>query len=349
MTNSKIEWTTHTFNPWRGCTKVAAGCTHCYAEATSKRNPGTLGIWGPNGTRVVASEAMWKEPLKWNDRAEANQQWYATYRSVDAPRPRVFCASLADVFEEWQGNVVSAGKEQVYLDPQTWRAASGKGRATLDDVRRRLFTLIDDTPNLDWLLLTKRPENIRRMLPAYSYHACETGDCPHDRASDCNTEAERKYRDNLWLGTSVATHADADRNIPLLLKCRDLAKVLFVSAEPLLGHVDFTSIGDIAGEHRDCLRGNWRRDDSQRVYESNAPRIDWLIVGGESGHNARPCNIEWIRSIRDQCAAAGVPCFIKQLGSQPWDTTGCDLKDSKGGDWDEWTEDLRVRQFPKLV
>lgn len=67
--NTKIQWADHTFNPWRGCTKIAPGCANCYADAQSKRNPGTLGVWGPNGTRVVASEAMWREPLKWNKAA----------------------------------------------------------------------------------------------------------------------------------------------------------------------------------------------------------------------------------------------------------------------------------------
>ena len=86
--NSKIQWTHHTFNPWRGCTKVSEGCKHCYAETMSKRNLKVLGQWGPNGTRVVASESMWREPMKWDAAAKAAGE-----------RHRVFCASLADVFE----------------------------------------------------------------------------------------------------------------------------------------------------------------------------------------------------------------------------------------------------------
>src|SRR3954469_785782 len=85
--NSKIEWTHHTFNPWRGCTKVSAGCANCYAETQSGRNPRVLGVWGPKGTRVVAAEAYWREPLKWDAQAKAAGE-----------RRRVFCASLADVF-----------------------------------------------------------------------------------------------------------------------------------------------------------------------------------------------------------------------------------------------------------
>jgi protein gp37 len=104
--NTKIQWATHTFNPWRGCAKIAPGCANCYADAQSKRNPGTLGVWGPNGTRVVASEAMWREPLKWNKAAACLETFdcNAGDHSDCCPqkvRDRVFCASLADVFEDW--------------------------------------------------------------------------------------------------------------------------------------------------------------------------------------------------------------------------------------------------------
>jgi protein gp37 len=124
--NSKIQWTNHTFNPWRGCSKVSAGCQHCYAEAMSRRNPAVLGEWGPKGTRVVAAEAMWRQPLKWDRDAQAA-----------GVRARVFCASLADVFED---------------------------RADLETPRHELLRLIDSTRSLDWLLLTKRPENVLRLI-----------------------------------------------------------------------------------------------------------------------------------------------------------------------------------------
>lgn len=134
--NSKIEWTHHTFNPWRGCTKVSAGCKHCYAETLSGRNPGTLGIWGKHGTRVIASESYWRQPLKWNRDAERAGE-----------RRRVFCASLADVFE---------GPES--MPAEAWPLVQA--------ARARLFELIKATPWLDWLLLTKRPKFIAVMLPA---------------------------------------------------------------------------------------------------------------------------------------------------------------------------------------
>ncbi len=133
--------------------------------------------------------------------------------------------------------------------------------------------------------------------------------------------------------------------IPPLLACRDLVPVLGVSAEPLLGPINLIP-------PETC----WLLDSYSR------PRIDCVIVGGESGHGARPCQVDWIRSIRDQCGLAGVPCFIKQLGSKAWGQHNSNpagscldgscfelqLVDNKGGDWSEWPEDLRVRQYPEL-
>lgn len=339
-TETKIEWTDKTLNPWRGCQKVAEGCKFCYADKQAKRNPGTLGIWGPNGTRVVASESMWREPVKW-DRDAAK----------DGERYRVFCASMADVFEDWDGECLDHTgaahytrdgnpNEMVRNEQMRGSDSDGYHYTKLPDVRARLFNLIDATPNLDWQLLTKRPENIPAMVPDYSYHACVTGDCPHWLQSECDPKT--KFRDNVWLGTSIACQDDADRNVPLLLKCRDLAPVLFLSCEPLIGPVDL-HLHDLV-------------DDRQKL-----DFINWVIVGGESGHSARPCDIAWIRSIVRQCKDAGVPCFVKQLGARAYDgkytLRGHDhptepmllnLQDPKGGDWNEWPADLRVREFPEV-
>lgn len=330
--NSKIEWTTHTFNPWRGCVKVAAGCANCYADAQAKRNPGTLGIWGADGTRVVASETKWREPFKWNG-------------SAGSDRTRVFCASMADVFEDWQGHVRAANGELLWQSGDTripWDVAEQSYRAaiTMNDVRQRLFATIDNTPNLDWLLLTKRPENVRYVWnsvderPAGNLH---------------------KHRQNVWLGTSIAMQEDADRNIPKLLKCRDLAPVLFLSIEPMLGPVNIARF--LESSDGFCLRDNV--DGNDPIHRGDGGRgINWVIVGGESGHNARPCDIVWIRSIVKQCESVGVPCFVKQLGANVRDSSRpvsnerefwkLATKDKKGGDWNEWPEDLRVREFPTV-
>ncbi len=338
-TNSKIEWTHHTMNPWRGCSRASAGCDNCYAETMSKRNPGTLGVWGPNGTRVVASESQWKLPHKWNREAEAAGE-----------RRRVFCASLADVFEDWDGPVVDSRGVKLW---QTWdsgrviaadvRPAVRSSPLRMHDVRQRLFSVIDETPWLDWLLLTKRPENILRMVPLF------------------DAEDPAEWWPNVWIGTSVENQEQANARIPELLQVP--AAVRFLSMEPLLGPVDLTNVDDSTSEGvwLDCLGGVFSRD--RKNSRETTPDgitgdriINWVIVGGESGPGARPCDLEWIRSIRDQCKEAGVPVFIKQIGAITVDSRFAEsdgtpafiggIKDKKGGDPSEWPEDLRVRELP---
>jgi protein gp37 len=242
---TKISWADATFNHVRGCTKVSEGCKHCYAETLSKRNPTVLGMWGPQGTRVMASESYWRQPIKWDK--EAQEQ---------GVRRRVFCASLADVFE----------------GPET---CSEEAYKVIEEARKRLFETIDATPHLDWLLLTKRPENIERLWP-WGYY--------DDQFS----------WPNVWLGTSVENQAAADKRIPELLKVP--AKVRFLSCEPLLGAVDFRKVPGL------------NRDGAEKA-------IHWVIVGGESGPHARPMNPAWARSLRDQCAVADVPFHFKQWGA----------------------------------
>ena len=173
--DSSIEWTDHTFNPWWGCTKVSPGCANCYAEAWARR----VGedIWGSKQTRRFFTDKHWAEPEKWNIDA-ANQKI----------RKRVFCASMADVFE---------------------------ARLDLDPWRLRLWTLIEKTPWLDWLLLTKRPENIALRVP-WTKH----------------------WPANVWLGTTVEDQQRAEERLPILLQFP--AKYRFLSCEPLLGSVDLS-------------------------------------------------------------------------------------------------------------
>jgi protein gp37 len=352
-----IEWCDHTFNPWRGCTKVSAGCANCYADALSKRNPQTLGIWGPDGTRVVASEQAWKDVIAWDRKAASGEcpscnggRKVKTHESgygyepcatcdgtcrVKPYRQQVFCASLADVFEDWSGPMMFSGKQPVYVGKDFRASRDRVTRATMDDVRKRLFALIDATPNLDWLLVTKRPENIRRMWPTEEGY----------REGRDRGPSIRIPRRNVWLLTSVENQEQADKRIPELLKCRDLVPVLGLSCEPLLGRVDLGCVAwplvnarpiDDFSDGFDALR-----------FDGG---IDWVIVGGESGPNARPCNINWVRSIVCQCDAADVACFVKQLGSVPFEVAssllGAAMKDRKGGDPSEWPGDLQVREFP---
>jgi protein gp37 len=318
--NTKIEWAHHTFNPWIGCTKVSPACKNCYAERDFDHRLRQV-QWGPNGTRVLTTVSNWRKPLKWNRDVEkeyevAQAQWVADCcegtKSYPEPelqqfRKRVFCASLADVFEDWQGPIVNSKGERgvVTCADSVWFTngpVSNCRDLTMDDVRTQLFALIDATPNLDWLLLTKRPENISTML------------------FDPDSLNGWKVRSNVWLGTSVENQEYADNRIPELLKCRDLSPVLFLSCEPLLGPVDLP--GDVHCPY--CEEGFPDKEtgliecstcDGSGVRNDQLNfDFDWVIAGGESGPEARPTDPEWFRSLRDQCQAAGVPFLFKQWG-----------------------------------
>lgn len=336
--DSGIQWTHHTFNPWRGCTKVSEGCAHCYAEAGSKRNPAVLGIWGPTGRRVVATDSMWQEPRKW-DRAAARA----------GERHRVFCASLADIFEAWDGPVHDHHGRPLYVTPDGgWlfhpagagyvaappigAAPEGWRPLTLTEVRGRLWRLIDECRNLDWLILTKRPEHFTDMLP--------WGLRPGQR---------RVAWSHVWLGVSVENQARANERIPRLLQAP--AAVRFLSCEPLLGPVDLERCYSHSDEaFFSAFQGKYCGLDGWGD-------LHWVIVGGESGHEARAFDLAWARSIVEQCKAAGVACFVKQMGARPEEPDSEQrlgpstrrmliLADAKGGTMEEWPEDLRVREFP---
>lgn len=254
--------TDHTFNPWIGCTKVSDGCKNCYAEEMMDKRFSRV-RWGPNGTRQRTSADYWRQPLRWNAEAAAA-----------GARARVFCASLADVFED---------------------------RPELDEWRADLFRLIVSTPQLDWLLLTKRPQHVNSMIE----HATGFSDAA------MWFHAAR----NVWVGTSVENQATANERIPHLLSIP--ARVRFLSCEPLLGPVSLSRFLDCSP----C-----------------GGAVRWVIVGGESGRNARPMFPAWVRLLRNQCAAANVAFFFKQWGEySPYyeavDETGkaIGLRDIPGG------------------
>jgi protein gp37 len=238
--DTRIEWADHTFNPWTGCQRVSPGCDHCYAEALAKRAPKTFGSWLPGGERKRTSEAYWRQPLLWNKRA-----------GKEGRRARVFCASMADVFDN-------------AVDP---------------DWREDLWALINDTPNLDWLCLTKRPQNIAKMLP---------GTAPYVRENEYSRSVWGPHGwPNVWLGTTAEDQREFQRRVPFLRRLPAVKR--FLSCEPLLGEIDAAC---------DLRSGD----------------IHWVIAGGESGPKARPSHPDWFRSLRDQCQAAGVPFFFKQWG-----------------------------------
>lgn len=323
---TKIQWTDHTFNPWIGCSKVHTGCANCYAEADMDHRRHRA-KWGPNGTRSKTTESYWNEPLKWNREAKR-----------DGVRRKVFCASLADVFEDWHGPILNSKGE-------TMSRVEGACEVviTMNDLRRQLFQLIDATPNLDWLLLTKRPENIRGMWAA-SYYIETVPDINYTR--DRTVHVPFPLRKNVWLGTSVSDQATLEKALLGILGCRDISPVLFLSMEPLLGNVNVNL------KYR-CPRCNPLISEPHKVLGKDG--IDWVIVGGESGPNARECDPSWIKDIASQCRDAGVPCFVKQLGANIADRFGKlgfealeRVKDKKGGDPSEWPEELRVREWPEV-
>lgn len=239
--NSKVEWTHNSFNPWHGCTKISPGCNNCYAERDSKRFNGDKVLWGAGADRLSMSESYWKQPLKWNKRA-----------GEAGVRERVFCASMADVFDN--------------------NAPSG--------ARERLWQLIKATPNLDWLIVTKRIGNAKNMLP---------------------DDWGNGYP-NVWLLVTVVNQEEADRDIPKLLATPSIIRGL--SMEPLLGEADLS-----------CYLPNQYAEQDTTAYNLwlNNNGLDWIIVGGESGQHARPMHIDWARSLLEQCKKASVPFFFKQL------------------------------------
>lgn len=268
--STEIAWCDSTFNPWIGCTKVGPGCDNCYAEADFDLRKHRV-KWGTGNPRSRTSSANWKKPLQWD-------RQHAEFFSQHGRRRRVFCASLADVFD----NEV----------PSEWRAD--------------LFALIADTPNIDWLLLTKRIGNAGPMI---------------ERAmADLNdNDPERLWIwgnspwKNVWLGATVVNQEEVDRDIPKLLAAP--AAVRWLSMEPLLGPVDLEYPKTLWPDGPPmCCSGNECACRGKPIDPPLIYGIAWVVVGGESGTNARPMSPAWAQCLRDQCAAAGVPMLFKQWG-----------------------------------
>ena len=300
--NSKVDWTHHSHNPWVGCSKMSAACAFCYAESWGKRSG--MVAWGPDAERKLTSESNWHQPIKWN-RAAAKA----------GVRMRVFCASLADVFDDHPS-----------IKPE-WRA--------------RLWALIKATPNLEWIIVTKRIGNAAEMLP--------------------DDWGPNGYP-NVTVLISVTSQREADRDIPVLLAlpCRRRG----LSMEPLLEAVDIRrwlpgsyecssmcgyrsaspsmierchACGWEGGNAKEfcpaCGRQDWTHvcpDCGAAVLTDHpdTPHLDWVIVGGESGPHARPMHPDWVRSLREQCANTNTPFFFKQHGE--WIGTP-DLQNLPGG------------------
>ena len=357
MSTTTIEWTDRTWNPIRGCSRVSEGCRNCYAERVAARfvKPGQP---FHGFAKVVAPrdqlDRVGGRRNGWTGRVELVPSKLADPLRWRKPR-RIFVNSMSDLFHE----------------------------SLPDEAIDSVFFAMAMAPQHQYQILTKRarrmrefmtkPMSVERLPLALAYMPASM------RSRSIPTGPASWIQDgvwtlpNVWLGVSVEDQATADARIPLLMTTP--AAVRFVSYEPALGPVDFDPFlhdsicpraarGDAGSE-----MGPVSKSPECYCDEPREDHVDWLIVGGESGPGARPFDIGWARSTIAQCKAAGVPCFVKQLGAAPYDAhpfvvgnrwyLGAPrksgdpsvrrLNDRKGGDSSEWPEELRVREFPAAV
>jgi protein gp37 len=351
MKHTKIQWTERTWNPVRGCSRVSKGCEHCYADTVAHR------FGGPGqpyeGLTVVNQSTG--EP-RWNGTVKLVEDHLLDPLRWQKPS-MIFVNSMSDVFHE----------------------------AVPDEYIDRMFAVMALAPQHTFQILTKRPERMYEYFthhvrskerwptttekyPAIGYALgiisdISTGHVGKKNSFKLTGAAQDRIEKggwplpNVWLGVSVEDQKTADERIPILLKTP--AAVRWISAEPLLGALDLTDIDYERTCRIDSLRGE---HGVFRPLQGKTSQLDWVVVGGESGPKARPFNLDWARDIVMQCKDAGVACFVKQLGARAFheeivfDTDRCidgvpkhypiELADRKGGNIEEWPQDLRVREYP---
>lgn len=338
-----IQWTDATWNPLRGCSRVSEGCRHCYAETVAKR------FNGPG----MPYEGLVNAQGRWNGRVKVVEEHLLDPLRWKRPR-RVFVNSMSDLFHE----------------------------SVSDETINRIFAVMALSPQHTFQVLTKRPERMRAYMDVLSRYPTDHCWAHALRSFRVFVEGDRlTHADipmkNVWLGVSVEDQASADVRIPLLLQTP--AATRFLSVEPLLGPVTFRRRTLGIGADCDACQVRGVSVDEDGCCQSCGTDalwhgLDWVIVGGESGHGARPCALEWIGGIVKQCRAAAVPVFVKQLGAYVVSTERAaedrdelleidvtrkwpeerwlwraGLMDRKGGDMSEWPDDLRVREFPRKL
>lgn len=307
--NSNIEWCDHTFNPWIGCTKVSPGCAHCYAESQDNFRSWTPEGWGKGKPRKRTSVANWKKPLQWN----RDRELLLSQVVKDEAFKRNQLKNTGPGESPWtreRGEAMSARKKEAENRPRVFCASLADW---LDDEvpiewLADLLDVICRTPHLDWLLLTKRPELFRVRMEETSMYLgeqCWPDDQPSELYQWQGDWIDGTPPPNVWIGTSVEdgprkTRIEHLRQIP--------AKVRFLSCEPLLADISYINL-------------------------SNG--IHWVIVGGESGPNARPFDSDWARELREQCRETGTAFFMKQMGG-------------KRKPFPPIPDDLLLREFPEV-
>lgn len=316
---TSIEWTAtvhpdgtvtpgSTWNPTRGCARVSEGCRNCYAEIMAARfsKPGQ---WGHGFAEMKGGDHRWAGKVELiESQLDLPLRW-------KRPR-RIFVNSTSDLFHE----------------------------ALPDEAIDRVFAVMAICPRHTFQILTKRADRMRDYIRSRgkSIKPWEAAARLIGYSLQFNGHGLISFPlPNVWLGVSVEDQEHADERIPLLLETP--AAVRFISAEPLLGPIDFWQT------QPEGITIDWLRGLQGGPSDHSIPGLNWVIIGGESGPNSRPFNWEWGHNIMKQCAAAGVACFVKQYGSNPVGPLGSKLplKDKKGGDWLEWPKAMRVRQFPK--
>jgi protein gp37 len=229
-TNTEIAWTDHTANFWIGCTKVAQGCKHCYAENFAKRVGAD--VWGPSRPRRYVKTAI-EMCHRINRAAEDARE-----------RPRIFVSSLSDFFDDSHIEVLDHFGSTLHKDGDRY-VTCGQNPVTVGDLRRRAWETIDACPNVDFLILTKRPESVRMNWPG------------------------QQRRENCWLGVSAATDPEYAEAMTRLANLRDLARYTFISAEPMIENIrprltsqespDWVIVGGESGGHARPCYVKWIR------------------------------------------------------------------------------------------
>lgn len=361
MGKTSIQWTDHSINPIRArdtetgnvghaCVKISTGCAHCYSSKTQRRfgMPEFTARIGPT-IEAFLDESKLQEVMR-------------------RRKPtKYFWCDMTDLFGDWvEDRWVDRCFAVMALTPQ------------------HTHQVLTKRP--DRALAYFRRSGIWNVVHEFVGPTISSADDVTKWCRKHGVEEKERYRrvnvlnslggftlkwplPNVWLGVSCETQEFADLRIPILLDCP--AAVRFLSLEPLLGPINLTKLHNGCGETYDCLKAEVTQSSGNWFRVSDHKPIDWVIVGGESGRGARQCNSRWISNIVKDCRTSNTAVFVKQLGSRPYTCNGghdspaelygrpvdcgggagygCEsivVKDSKGGDMDEWPESLRVREMP---